>query len=150
MAEARSRADVEFLDHLTRIEQRVRGEVERALPGGLSAAQFTVLGRLVLVGVPESPGALAAHFGLSKGAVTNSLQRLEAQGLVQVASDDADGRRKRVAITAAGLAVHKQGLDAVRPQREALRRAFAPQEFEAALPFLRRLRAFLDASATRS
>jgi DNA-binding MarR family transcriptional regulator len=150
LALARRRPDIELLAQIARIEQRVRAGLEGALPEGLSAAQFTVLGHLVLAGEPQSPGAIAAQFQLSKAAITNTLQRLEAQGFIRLQADDGDGRRKSVTVTAAGAAAHREGLAAVKPQREALRQAFAAQEFEAALPFLRRLRDFLERGATPS
>ncbi len=76
--------------------------------------------------------------------MTNTLQRLEARGFVTVAGDPADGRRKLVSITPAGLAAHEAGLIAMRPYLERLRAAFADADFAAALPFLRALRAWLD------
>jgi DNA-binding MarR family transcriptional regulator len=140
MAEARERADVAVLGEIARIEQSVRNALERVLPAGLSAAQFAVLGHLAASATPQGPAALAAAFGLTRGAMTNTLKRLEAQGLIAVASDAADGRRKWVSATPAGLEINRACLAAARPAREALRRAFRPEAFEAALPFLRSLR----------
>jgi DNA-binding MarR family transcriptional regulator len=78
--------------------------------------------------------------------MTNTLQRLAAHGFVEVTPDPDDGRRKRVALTDAGLAAQRTALAGVRPKLEALRQAFQPRDFEAVLPFLRRLRAWLDAN----
>ena len=78
--------------------------------------------------------------------MTNTLQRLQTNGLVAITADADDGRRKRVALTDAGLAVQRTAIAGVRPKLEALRDAFEPRDFEAALPFLRRLRAWLVAN----
>src|SRR5450631_2744066 len=102
MAEAKERPDVAVLSEIARIDQRVRIALERVLPEGLSAAQFAVLGRLAAAGEPLSPSSLAADFAVTKPAMTNTLQRLQAQGLVAVATDRSDRRRKWVTATADG------------------------------------------------
>jgi DNA-binding MarR family transcriptional regulator len=141
---ARSRADVQVFAEIGVIGQLARNRVERALPDGLSQAQFDVLVHLARHGREENPAALAAAFQLTKGAITNTLQRLEAQGYVRVQSDEADGRRKRVALTIAGQGAMTEAIVATRPLMEGLRLHFAEADFEAALPFLSALRAWLD------
>ena len=142
---ARQRPDVEVFAAIGAIEQLTRNRVERALPDGLSQAGFAVLSHFARTGAPSNPAALAAAFQLTKGAMTNTLQRLETQGLVSIADDPGDGRRKIVTLTLAGAAAQAAGLAATRPQLDALRGAFDADEFAAALPFLSRLRGWLDA-----
>jgi DNA-binding MarR family transcriptional regulator len=146
MAEVKERPDVAVLSEIARIDQRVRIALERVLPEGLSAAQFAVLGRLAAADEPLSPSSLAADFAVTKPAMTNPLQRLQAQGLVAVAADALDRRRKWVAATAKGLQANRACLAAAGPARQALRQALPPDVFEAALPFLRDLRVFLEQS----
>jgi DNA-binding MarR family transcriptional regulator len=141
---ARNRADVQVFAEIGAIGQLARNRLERALPEGLSYAQFSVLVHLARHGGEDSPARLARAFQLTKGAMTNTLQRLATPGLVRVEGDAADGRRKRVSITAAGLAALNEGLAATRPAMEALRARFGDAEFEAALPFLTTLRSWLD------
>jgi DNA-binding MarR family transcriptional regulator len=149
--EARDRPDVELFAEVGRIEQLFRNRVERALPAGLSASQFAVLNHFVRTGAPQGPAGLAAAFHLTKGAMTNTLQRLEGQGLVTVGADAADGRRKVVTVTPAGRQAHGAAVVALKPQMDALRAAFPAEVIDAALPFLRELRAWLDGgAATRS
>ncbi|MFI4934404.1 MAG: MarR family winged helix-turn-helix transcriptional regulator [Caulobacterales bacterium] len=145
MAEPRDRADVEFFTEVGIIDQLVTHRLEGVLPDGLSVAGFGVLNHLARLGRISHPLALAQAFQVSKGAMTNTLQRLEAARFVRVTADPADGRRKRVELTAEGAAAHQASLLAARPRLESLRGAFGAAEFEAALPFLRRLRAWLDA-----
>jgi DNA-binding MarR family transcriptional regulator len=141
---ARSRADVQVFAEIGVIGQLARNRVERALPHGLSQAQFDVLVHLARHGREENPAALAAAFQLTKGAITNTLQRLQGQGYVRVAGDKADGRRKRVALTAAGQAAMNTAILATRPLMEEMRTRFDEADFEDALPFLSALRAWLD------
>ena len=143
MAEARQRPDVELLNAVALIEQHVRLTLERVLPDGLTAAQFAVLAQLNRSAVAQTPGSLAAAAGVTRGAMTSTLQKLEARGLAAIVKDELDDRRKRVSLSEEGLAAHHACLSAARLPREALRREFAATEFEQALPFLRRLQAFL-------
>ncbi|HEY1751442.1 MAG TPA: MarR family transcriptional regulator [Caulobacteraceae bacterium] len=145
MPPSRERADIAFFACVSAIERLAAQRLERALPAGLSGAGFAVLNRLAISPDPASPLALAAALKLSKPAMTHTLQRLEGQGLVAVTADPDDGRRKRVALTPAGAAAQRAGAAAVRPRLDEVRAAFNPSEFEAVLPFLERLGAWLAA-----
>ena len=140
----RNRADVQVFAEIGAIGQLTRNRLERALPDRLSYAQFSLLVRLAHHGGQENPAQLAQAFQVTKGAMTNTLQRLEAQGFVAIVGDADDGRRKRVSITPKGLAAHDRGLAATRPVMDSLRARFSDAEFAAALPFLSELRAWLD------
>jgi DNA-binding MarR family transcriptional regulator len=143
MAGPRERADVVFFARVGTIERLATQRLERALPEGLSAAGLAVMGRLALADAPPTPLALASELRLSKPAMTHTLQRLESRRLIAVSPDAADGRRKRVALTPEGAAALKAASLAVRPKLEAVRAAFDAAEFEAMLPFLDRLAAWL-------
>jgi len=138
-----ARADVQVFAEIGMIDQLATVRIERLLPKGVTSPQFGVL-NLLAQGREETPAALARTFQVTKGAMTNTLQRLEAQGLVRVSGDPSDGRRKFVAITASGTAVYDASLLALRPMMESLREAFTASEFNDALPFLTALRTWLD------
>ena len=89
----RSRADVQVFAEIGAIGQLARNRIERSLPHGMSQAQFDVLVHLARQASEESPAALATTFRLTKGAITNTLQRLAAQG-VQITGDDACSRHR--------------------------------------------------------
>jgi len=146
MAALRERPDVAFFARVAAIERLAGQRLDRALDEGLSSAGLAVLERLAVAPAPPTPLELAAALRLSKPAMTHTLQRLEARGLISLAPDAADGRMKRVAITEAGLAARRTALGAVRPRIEAVRQAFDAAEFAAALPFLERLAAWLAAN----
>ncbi|HTX49248.1 MAG TPA: MarR family transcriptional regulator [Caulobacteraceae bacterium] len=146
MARLKDRPDVELFACLTAIGRLADQRLERAMPQGLSLASLGVLNHLAQWGGAPTPNELAQVFQLSKPAMTNTLHRLEASGFVEITADPGDGRRKRVALTDAGLSVQRAAVIGVRPKLEALRAAFEPRDFDAALPFLRRLRAWLAAN----
>jgi DNA-binding MarR family transcriptional regulator len=143
MAGPRERADVVFFARVGAIDRLATQRLERALPDGLSAAGLAVLSRLALGGEPPTPYQLATALQLSKPAMTHTLQRLAAAGLVAIAGDPADRRRKRVTLTPAGGASLRTAAARVRPRLDEVREAFDTAQFEAALPFLERLAAWL-------
>lgn len=144
MTKAKDRPDVQLFTEIGIIDQLVTARLEKSLPDGMSAAQFGVLTHFSRRGGAQTPVELARAFQVTKGAMTNTLQRLEAQGFVSVVPDKSDGRKKRVTMTAEGAAAFEAAIGALRPYYAGLREAFTDDEFDTALPFLRRLRMWLD------
>jgi DNA-binding MarR family transcriptional regulator len=72
---------------------------------GLNAAKFDVLATLRRAGAPYtlSPGALLEAAMVASGTMTNRIDRLEADGLVQRAVNPADSRSFLIALTDKGL-----------------------------------------------
>lgn len=140
----RERPDVQAFAEIAAIDQLVTNRLERVLPVGMSHAQFSVLTWFALRGGPATPAELAGAFQVTKGAMTNTLQRLEAQGLIAVEPDAFDGRRKRVTVTEAGRIGYDHALAALRPVQQSLRTAITEDEFREVLPFLKALRTWLE------
>jgi DNA-binding MarR family transcriptional regulator len=129
------------------IEHLSRTEFERVLPEGLSAASFTVLNHFVRLNrSAASPSQLASAFQVTKGAMTNTLQRLEALGYVRLESNAADGRGKIVSITAPGRAAREEAIQRLAPMLARLLSEISEAELAAILPTLAKLRAILDAA----
>jgi DNA-binding MarR family transcriptional regulator len=123
---------------------------DRASPGGLNASQFGVLNHFARTGKAfETPAKLARAFQVTKGNMTNTVQRLEALGFVSVEPDPTDGRGKRVRPTSAGMAAHAAAVEALRPQFETLIAGLDRAGIEAALPAVRALRLALDEAPDR-
>ena len=140
------RADVALFAELSAIDRLAAIHIERLLPGQLSSAHFGVLGR-VATEPGLSPGQLAKALALSRPTMTHALTRLDAAGLIAIAADTDDRRRKRVSITKAGEAAYAKGAAALTPMLQALRTSFPADDFAQVLPFLNRLRAWLQAGA---
>jgi DNA-binding MarR family transcriptional regulator len=114
------------------------------LPDGLKVSQFAVLNHLVRLGGAWSPLRLARAFQVTKGAMTNTLQRLEKRGLVKIAPDPGDGRAKLVTITGAGRDMRSRCVASVDPLLAELSTVVAPDDLSAALPVLEQVRKHLD------
>lgn len=116
----------------------------RVLPEGLSLAGFNVLNHLTRLPGDWGPARLAAAFQVTKGAMTNTLQRLETAGYVRLEADPNDGRAKFVRLTTAGKRARDKSIAQLTPALAKVEQALGPAPARATLPFLRSLRMWLD------
>jgi len=126
------------------ISQLSSNRLERVLPPGISIAQFSLLNHLVRLGGAWAPSRLARAFQVTKGAMTNTLQRLEAQGLIRVTVDPDDARGKRVEITEAGRRMREKCIRATGTALGDIIKLVPSDDVGAVLPFLEHLRKTLD------
>jgi DNA-binding MarR family transcriptional regulator len=98
------------------IFRRIRRRMDATLADhGLSYEEWGLLGHLSRSGAPytSTPGKLAEMQGLSSGAMTNRLDRLEEAGLIRRSPDLNDRRSLQVELTDKG---HELWLDTVHAQ----------------------------------
>ena len=136
---------VALLNEIGIIEQLARNRFERAQPDGLKLPHFAVLNHLVRLGDGRGPARIARAFELTKATMTNTLQRLEARGLVRIEADATDGRAKRVFLTDAGRARREAAVATAAADLAPLASGLEHRP-ESLLPGLRELRGLLDAS----
>lgn len=135
-----------FFTEIAIIAQLSGTRLDRVLPEGMSRAQFGVLSHFVRLGGQWAPARLARAFQVTKGAMTNTLQRLEAQGYVKIIDDPKDARAKLVDITEAGKRAREHAVRATGANLGELTGLIPPTEVKAALPFLEIVRKRLDES----
>lgn len=133
-----------FFNELGIMEQLVTTQLERILPDGLTKAQFGVLNHMVRLGRRESPAELASAFQVSRPSMTNTVQKLETKGLVEIIPHETDGRSKIVLITNSGVAMREKALGALMPQFAQIGEALGRETFEKAVPLLQTVREYLD------
>lgn len=138
------RPDVAVFSEIGVIEHLIRVSVIRHLPPGVTYVHFELLAHFHRNGDGQTPAELSQEMMLSKAAMTNALQKMEALGLVVLIGDVGDRRKKRVRMTRAGGETYGRLLKSMKWKMEALREGFTEKEFLQALPFLRNLRAFLS------
>ena len=125
------------LDHLT------RANVAKVMPKGMELSHFMVLNHLAQSGAEKSPGQLAKSFHLTRGAMTNTLNKLEWAGWVHIRPDWDDARRKMVAISPAGQAARDVAISDIGPLIATVVSEVGDENVRKALPVLRELRASL-------
>lgn len=128
------------------VDQLSRGMIERALPKGMRISHFSVLNLLAHVNKERTPAELAEAFHVTRGAMTNTLSRLEWAGHVHIRPDWDDARRKFVSLSPAGRAARDAAIAAFMPLIRDVVRDIGPDRVRAALPVLRELRRRLSGS----
>lgn len=121
-------------------DQLARNRLTRALPKGMEISHFSVLNHLARVNEERSPAQLAQAFHVTRGAMTNTLNKLEWAGHVHIRPDWDDARRKMVAISPAGRQARDAAIAAVSPIIQAVVEDIGVDDVRAALPVLRALR----------
>ena len=102
----------------------VEARLEGALEGiGLSLAKFGVLSKLAEAGEPVSLGCLAGLCSCVRSNMTQLIDRLEADKLVERVNDPSDRRSVRALLTAAG---RERQIEAARIVEETEQAVFAP------------------------
>ena len=93
----------------------LRGRLEDALAAvGLSISKFDAMEQLIQADEPLTLGALAGKLHCVRSNVTQLVDRLEADGLVQRGSCSEDRRAIRARLTPLGLERHTAGREAIR------------------------------------
>ena len=122
------------------VEQLARQEVAKVLPKGMELSHFAVLNHLANPGVERTPAQLARTFHLTRGAMTNTLGKLEWSGWIHIRPDWEDARRKLVTISPAGLSARDDALSRITPLISGLVEDVGADKVRAAVPVLRELR----------
>ncbi len=110
----------------------------------MELSHFMVLNHLAGPGGEKTPARLADIFHLTRGAMTNTLQKLEAAGYVHIRPDSDDARSKRVGLSEAGREARDAAVRALEPVLEDMVRDVDTQLLREVLPLLRELRLSLD------
>ena len=128
-------------------DQLIRNQLSRVLPKGMEISHFSVLNHLARAGVERSPAELAKSFHVTRGAMTNTLHKLEWAGYVHIRPDWDDARRKRVSISPAGRTAREAAISSITPLISEVVTELGEDKVRAALPVLRSLRARLEPDA---
>ena len=125
-------------------EQLIRSRLSRVLPKGMEISHFSVLNDLARIGDERSPAQLAKAFHVTRGAMTNTLSRLEWAGYVHIRPDWEDARRKMVSVSPSGRQARDAAISAITPMVSDLIRELGEDRVRASLPVLRELRSKLE------
>jgi len=124
-------------------DQLIRNRLSKVLPKGMEISHFSVLNTLAHTSEERSPAQLAKSFHVTRGAMTNTLNKLEWAGYVHIRPDWDDARRKMVGISPAGRKAHETALAAITPIISEVVDELGKDRVKATLPIMRELRAKL-------
>lgn len=140
MSDASNNLAVSLFSEILVVDQLARASVARALPKGMELSHFSVLNHLAHSGAERSPAQLAKTFHLTRGAMTNTLHKLEWAGWVHIRPDWDDARRKMVAISPSGQAARDAAIAAIAPVIADVVRKVGEDKVRIVLPVLREMR----------
>lgn len=131
---------VSLFGELLMADQLARNRITRALPKGMQLSHFSVLNHLAGLGEERTPAQLARAFHVTRGAMTNTLAKLEWAGHVHIRPDWDDARQKFVSISPSGRAARDAAVASVAPIIADAVAALGAARVRAVLPVLRELR----------
>ena len=135
---------VALFGELFMADQLARNRISKVLPKGMELSHFSVLNHLARVGEERTPAQLAKSFHVTRGAMTNTLNKLEWAGHVHIRPDWEDARQKFVAISPSGRAAREAALAGGVPLIAEVVQAVGAERVRALLPVLRELRIKLE------
>ena len=104
-----------LLSEIATIEQLARNKLDNALPKDLNISSFSVLNHFSGSRAEKTPLQLARSFHVTKGAMTNTLNKLETQGYIHVRPDWNDARKKCVSISQSGIDARNNAMKSIKP-----------------------------------
>ena len=125
-------------------DQLARARLAKALPKGMELSHFSVLNHLARTNEERTPAQLAKSFHVTRGAMTNTIGKLEWAGYVHVRPDWDDARSKRVAISEAGRKARMQALESIAPILSDVVDSVGAEKVRSILPILREVRKRFD------
>jgi len=135
---------VSLFGELFMADQLARNRVSKALPKGMELSHFSVLNHLARINDERTPAQLARAFHVTRGAMTNTLTKLEWAGHIHIRPDWDDARQKFVAISPSGRAARDAAVAAVIPMIGDVVQALGTDKVRAVLPILREMRVKLE------
>ncbi len=135
---------ISLISEIIATDQLLRNTLSREMPKGMEISHFSVLTHLAYTNAEKTPAGLAKTFHVTKGAMTNTLGKLEWAGYVHIRPDWEDARRKLVSISPAGRRARDAALSAIEPIIEGLVAENGSESVRTALPVLRDLRRKLE------
>ncbi len=139
---------VALFSEILAIDQLARSALGRLLPKGMELSHFSVLNHLAYAGGEKTPAQLARAFHLTRGAMTNTLTKLEWAGWVHIRPDWDDARRKLISLSPAGLAARDAAVAAILPALSVVVADIGHDKIRNALPVMRELRQRLTPNET--
>lgn len=138
---------IQLFSELLLLDQFLRNRITKILPEGVELSQFLVLLHLAASGTEIGPARLASSFNVTRGAMSNTLGRLERNGQIQVRGDTVDARRKFVTISEQGQQTLDYVVGEIHPRFKDILAKYQRSEISNCLALLSDLRHSLESHA---
>ncbi|EEW24913.1 MarR family winged helix-turn-helix transcriptional regulator [Rhodobacter ferrooxidans] len=144
MSEKTEDIAVALFGELFMADQLARNRVSKVLPKGMELSHFSVLNHLAGISEERTPAQLARSFHVTRGAMTNTLTKLEWAGHIHIRPDWDDARRKFIGISPSGRAARDLAVQAIAPLIGEVVQALGAERVRLVLPILREMRTRLE------
>lgn len=125
-------------------DQILKSRISKVLPKGMELSHFVILNHLAGHSEEVTPAQLAHRFNLTKGAVTNTMKKLEQAGHIHVRPDWDDARRKWVRLSDAGLLSRDTAILLINPIIQDVCDRLGDEKLRQAVRLLRDIRSGLN------
>jgi DNA-binding MarR family transcriptional regulator len=144
MPDSNEELAVALFGELFMADQLARNRISKVLPRGMELSHFGVLNHLARLSDERTPAQLARSFHVTRGAMTNTLSKLEVAGHIHIRPDWDDARRKCVAISPSGRSARDAAVQAIAPLISEFVSDLGADRVRSLLPVLRELRTRLE------
>jgi DNA-binding MarR family transcriptional regulator len=135
---------VALFGELFMADQLARNRISKVMPRGMQLSHFSVLNHLARINDERTPAQLARSFHVTRGAMTNTLAKLEWAGHVHIRPDWEDARQKFVAISPSGRSARDSAVASIVPLIAEVVQSIGADRVRALLSVLRELRVRLE------
>ena len=135
---------LQLMNEVGIVAQLSQNSASRLLAPELNLSQFIVLNHFVRVAEETSLSRLARAMEVTKGAMANTVSRLESKGYISIRPDPDDGRGKLARLTPAGRAARNRAVARLDERLAPLAATLSERELNAVLASLRKARVWFD------
>jgi len=133
-----------LFSEITTIDQLIRAQISKILPDGMAISHLSVLNHLSSIKNEKTPMQLAKSFHVTKGAMTNTLSKLESSGYINIRPDWNDARKKQVKISKSGVEAQRDAIKSITPILNKVIFKLGKDKANLVLPIIRELRSILS------
>ncbi len=126
------------------VDNLIKSNISQKLPSNMELSHFTVLNYFFHLKAEKTPAQLAKIFRVTKGAMTNTITKLEKKGYVHSRPDWEDGRKKLISISDSGILAREVAIRNIRPVFLNLVQNLSHEKLKSAMSVLREIRLHLS------
>ena len=133
-----------LFSEISTVDQLIRAQISKSLPDGMAISHLSVLNHLSSMKNERTPMQLAKSFHVTKGAMTNTLSKLESSGYIDIRPDWNDARKKQITISKAGVEAQLEAIKSITPILNKAISKLGKDKATLVLPIIRELRSILS------
>ena len=135
---------INTLSELLAVDNLVKSNISNKLPNHMELSHFMVLNYFFHLKGEKTPAQLAKIFRVTKGAMTNTINKLEQKGYIHSRPDWNDGRKKLISLSNAGDLARAAAIKNMSPFFLSLVKNLGQDKLKSIIPTLREIRIHLS------